>query len=768
MGNNKEVENKLLVIGLCSVILAYFVFSFIPVSVSQGINDLPAWYTYVLSPKNFTPLKVVGIAIDDYSINKIGQRWPWRRTVYAQLIKILDQEKAETIGIDLAFVGDSEDKFDDQNLADTLKNTASRVVLSYYFDYEKAMPVLPLAELKNSAYSIGMLNTPVDKDSKIRRLRGYVLFKDQYHYSFSLALAASFLKQKPSLLARLLPPGQRDSTYFIKYLVKPTDIIELNFYDALNNLGALKQRYGADFLNGALVLVYPKSEITHDIYNTPLGKMPGGLLHLNGTLNIISGKFMRNDSILFIPFTVISCIAVFYILRFFNFSTGIILILGVLLVEFFFIVILNAVGIRINYALAVFSSLVFFIFGSLYKQLNFLSQILEIKNKAALDSFSNLHTLQYFYYRLSKANQEIHFGKDLFLVFAYMESLKKDSEAIEQMLLKETWKDISSFLLSQGKFWALYSQDEVVGCMLSSGKDILKEANFIRTNLQICLSKINANPKVKLACIKLKRTYSLKSVFFFISNKLKSEEADIKLFKEEELNDFAGSSNTANLNDFEGVLDSLSEDIEAKNRKLQSLIDSLSKETAKNKEAFLQIITALVKALEARDPYTEGHSDRVSNYALKLADKLGWSNEQKVKLKQAALLHDLGKIGIPDGVLHKKGQLDPMELEFIRKHEIIGVKILEPLKDLNEILPWILYHHERWDGKGYPHGLGGDAIPEGAQIISLADVFDAITTGRDYKNAFSVEEAVTELIKSKGTQFNPALVDIFVSTIKKH
>ncbi len=129
------------------------------------------------------------------------------------------------------------------------------------------------------------------------------------------------------------------------------------------------------------------------------------------------------------------------------------------------------------------------------------------------------------------------------------------------------------------------------------------------------------------------------------------------------------------------------------------------------------------------------------------------------------MLHDLGKIGIPDSILHKKDVLTGEEYDFIKKHEIIAVRILEPLREISDILPWILYHHERWDGKGYPHGLGGDSIPEASQIIALADTFDTLTTGRDYKVSFSVPDAIQELIKNKGTQFNPALVDLFVEVI---
>jgi len=134
-------------------------------------------------------------------------------------------------------------------------------------------------------------------------------------------------------------------------------------------------------------------------------------------------------------------------------------------------------------------------------------------------------------------------------------------------------------------------------------------------------------------------------------------------------------------------------------------------------------------------------------------------------LKKASLLHDLGKIGIPDTILHKKGSLNEEEYRAIKKHGSISVRILKPLREMEEILPWILHHHERWDGKGYPDALSAEAIPEAAQIITLADVFDALTTGRDYKKAFSVQKAIEEIKNNVGTQFSPTLAAVFLKII---
>jgi HD-GYP domain-containing protein (c-di-GMP phosphodiesterase class II) len=124
-------------------------------------------------------------------------------------------------------------------------------------------------------------------------------------------------------------------------------------------------------------------------------------------------------------------------------------------------------------------------------------------------------------------------------------------------------------------------------------------------------------------------------------------------------------------------------------------------------------------------------------------------------------------MGIPDKILHKKGKLTDEEFDFIKKHISLGVKILEPIREFKDLIPYILYHHERYDGSGYPYGLSRDMIPLGAQIIGICDTFDALVTGRDYKKALSTEEAIQELERVKAKQFDPKLVDVFKEVILK-
>jgi putative nucleotidyltransferase with HDIG domain len=176
---------------------------------------------------------------------------------------------------------------------------------------------------------------------------------------------------------------------------------------------------------------------------------------------------------------------------------------------------------------------------------------------------------------------------------------------------------------------------------------------------------------------------------------------------------------------------------------------------------FLEVTKSLVMALETKDEYTAGHLERVSRYATRLAEELKLSPEEIEAVREAALLHDIGKIGIPDEVLHKVGQLTEEEKGHIRQHLLLGAKILEPMKFFRPITTLIYHHHERYDGKGYPHGLTGEFIPSGAQVIAIADSFDAMTTARSYNKPKTAQEALEELRRGSGTQFNPKYLEAF-------
>jgi HD-GYP domain-containing protein (c-di-GMP phosphodiesterase class II) len=175
----------------------------------------------------------------------------------------------------------------------------------------------------------------------------------------------------------------------------------------------------------------------------------------------------------------------------------------------------------------------------------------------------------------------------------------------------------------------------------------------------------------------------------------------------------------------------------------------------------INMVKCLVFAIEAKDVYTRGHSERVNRYAMLVAERLRLDKTQKDTLNWASILHDIGKIGVPESILNKPGRLNDEEFSVIKSHPGKGHDILKPLEQLASSLPGILHHHERYDGKGYPHGLKGEEIPFLARIIAVADTFDAITSNRAYRSAKAAEKALAIVKEVTGTQLDPDVVEAF-------
>lgn len=194
-------------------------------------------------------------------------------------------------------------------------------------------------------------------------------------------------------------------------------------------------------------------------------------------------------------------------------------------------------------------------------------------------------------------------------------------------------------------------------------------------------------------------------------------------------------------------------------RSFDSMIKKIQQEEGKTKEIYLGIIATLAKALETKDAYTLGHTERVTEYAVKIAQHLGLKTDDIEVIRKAALIHDIGKIGIKSEILNKKEPLNNDDWKVIKTHPIMGINILSPMKILGNMLPIIRYHHERYDGAGYPEGLTREEIPLGARILSVADSYDAMISDRPYHERFPIEQAIREIRNNSGTQFDPEVVE---------
>jgi putative two-component system response regulator len=182
---------------------------------------------------------------------------------------------------------------------------------------------------------------------------------------------------------------------------------------------------------------------------------------------------------------------------------------------------------------------------------------------------------------------------------------------------------------------------------------------------------------------------------------------------------------------------------------------------AQLQQAYLGSLTALANAVDLRERNTSGHVERVAAYSIAMARQIGWKEWQLEQLRYAAILHDIGKIHISENILFKKGLLTGEDLEIVRSHAVTGAEMIKNIPFLMDTAPVVRHHHERWDGQGYPDGLSGEAIPEGARIVSIADAFDTMITVRPYSPARSLQEAYLEILSLSGERYDPTVVAAF-------
>ncbi|MBQ7625285.1 MAG: response regulator [Clostridia bacterium] len=202
---------------------------------------------------------------------------------------------------------------------------------------------------------------------------------------------------------------------------------------------------------------------------------------------------------------------------------------------------------------------------------------------------------------------------------------------------------------------------------------------------------------------------------------------------------------------------------------LRRLHEDMAKEirikTEKLSHAYMQIVEALAASVDAKDKYTHGHSSRVALYSKEIAKRAGFSEAEQDNVYMMGLLHDVGKIGIKDAIINKPAKLTDEEYAVIKTHPAVGAEILKKITDFPELAVGARWHHERYDGRGYPDGLSGDKIPEVARIIAVADTYDAMTSNRSYRGVLPQVQVRDEIKKCKGTQFDPCFADIMLEMI---
>lgn len=313
------------------------------------------------------------------------------------------------------------------------------------------------------------------------------------------------------------------------------------------------------------------------------------------------------------------------------------------------------------------------------------------------------------------------------------------------------------------------SISEALKKMIRSAKYSLKKCNKISEvlteiqieNYDILLLDFSDKPNEKLKILQQIRTINQEIyIIVLINNKIQKN-----LLKElKELSVQGYCEKNDKLEQLPLFIESAVKSIDQM-RTIKNINEELLKSKEKLEKAYLESIETLRFTVEAKDNYTRGHSDRVSEYSVLIGRKLGLPSKDLETLKIGGLFHDIGKIGISDSILLKNGKLTNKEYDEIKSHPIIGKNILSNAAIFQDIIPIVLYHHERYDGKGYPYGLSDKDIPLLARIVAVADAFDAMTSRRSYRNELDIEYVKEELKNKTGTQFDPVVATTFLDIL---
>lgn len=708
---------------------------------------------------------IVLVLIDDDSLKNFSSKWPLSRMVYAQLLNLLNEEQARVVGLDLVFAGRG-DAQEDEALRQAIHAFKGDVVLSYYVS-KNNLPITISETVRDKAH-IAFVNTPMSSDGVARYIETY-----KQHpfvgYSFSMKMAALFLKAEPVIGQQEIRLGKHQiplngrNMFLLQYFQPKLHNLQEGVA-VISLLEVLQKRYPARLFKDKIVLVGPQAKIIQDYHYTPLGKLPGVFVHLNALLNILNDRVVSTPFDIF-PLGAFAGAAVLlwafsgaFLLRAWVFAVGYLLAL-------FWGNILTARFLNLTFdfgSVAVFVLLGLGMLG-VYKYILFLLSVRSAHDKAVRDPFHGLFIFNYFCFKVSLEKDRINLGRERYLACIMLENLKRESKKTGFAKLKKTWERITISLQKRPfSFWGTYQEDKIVG-FVSLGK---KEQDEFFKSLRGVLENYFAIEGVAIR-VKIGFRQLVKTDFFlhfaeiipWYFAKLETEKEPLVEFTLEML------PTKVNGTAHHEVMGNIEDNIDHKNKQLLDLVEELKTEQKNREEAYFELFRSLVAALEAKDEYTKGHSSRVSDYAVMLAQKLNLPDEEVDKIRKAGTMHDVGKIGLPDAILHKRGRLTDEEYVIVKKHAQMGANIIAPVRYFENILPYILHHHERHDGKGYPQGLSGLDIPLGARIMAIADVFDALTTARDYKPAFTVQAAVAEMRRVKGAQFDPELVEVFVQAL---
>lgn len=718
---------------------------------------------------------IVLVAIDEESYKQLGKRWPWTRDVFADFLNKLAEYHPKVIALDFALYGQNQDNPDiDARLAEAIRKCGNVIITSVYGREKLYLgPYDIFAKVSAGSAVIGAVK---DADNAVRRVKTYTpIFSPQKtaDFSFEIKTAARYLdvpynkiskKRKGILLMakdrNIEIPTDKDGYILINYLSDTEDIYTVPIWKVIAD------GLPRNMLEGKVVLVTQTGEVFHNLYLTPFGFRSSGLIIANVLNSIISSSYIRTgNSFFFVP--------IIWLI----YALGFILFYKTSLLRGFFILIFTVTtylttaflfflnGIILpTFHVAVLLPLLF-LGITFYKYTEIVFEGTEIKRLAITDSLTGLYTHRYFRFLLEHTvNKTLSFGNKCSLIVIKILNLdrivkelsfdrgKSVQKRVAELIKMKLSKDGAGAYLGMGEFSmllpnvGLYEALGIAGSLRDNIRktDFIISYSFLKPIVAIGVSAVNPGgfPKTGIELMRGARVAMARAreigydricrfnpaIDSFVFEPA-AIEREIKQRLDDEFSFFAI-------------------DLEERNKELEDLLRQLSVAQKDLEEAHFETLRSLVIALEQKDPCTAGHSERVGECAEKIGRKLRMPEEELRFLKQAGVLHDIGKVGIPQDILRKEEILDSSEKQIVALHPEFSVRILNTSKYFNKIIHAIRDHHERLDGSGYPRGLKGNQISLEAQIIAVCDTFDAMTGDRPYRKAFSSKEALDEILSN--------------------
>ncbi len=723
---------------------------------------------------NQTPIEakeITIVAIDEASRRHLNLKWPWQRSITAKLVRNIASFSPEVIALDIVFSGISQEA-EDNALISAFKSHP-KVVLAYVLNRHSQEK--PFKGFVDATSSIGFVNKPLQGGvvDKIRTFSNY----DENGPLFSLeveVLLGYLGLDKADITI------EREGIFFEDELIIPSPhgIMPMNYLVHPSNFTIIpasmvfeKKVNPSDF-TGKIVLVGVTDPLIHDEYPTPLGVWPGVTIIGNSLVMLLSKRFVYSASngqnYLFI---FIFGLLIVFINGRFRFIYNSLITLFLLVMTYFSFVYLRAKGIHLSYLSIFFSGIAAYIVPNLYKYLNLLYLSNRLKNLAITDPLTGFYTPRFF---LLQLDEKMKVQKEFVFVGLRLGNYKRLTLKLnfEQIkLLNRLFGDYLQARIKNQFKTAIVSRisNDTLGIVIAGAekKQVVtffkafikkaKERDWTLENDQIQISL-----QVGLIHRTKEKTGRSDDVIFQME-KLFKETKERQIFIEE-LEEMVGERRKTKYKD---ILDFIAYDWEERNKDLEQSLNEIMDANKELDQLNRGTLTALARTIDAKSKWTAGHSERVTQLAIKIGRVLALTQEELDNLHRAGLLHDIGKIGTPAELIDKPSKLTDEEYQIISEHPSLGERILEPLEAYAEVTPMVKQHHEWFNGKGYPEGLSGENINFGARIMAVADVYDALSSERPYRDAIEPGRVI-EIIKEKsGNHFDPIVTEALFKVLKK-